>query len=94
MKFESIVLIVLLNKSTLSFLSKLAKDLSQGSPLMALLIWSVFALLNAIPHVRKVLNRQVNSGTYHQIWLRGEDKINTGHRIIFLNMSRFINHLL
>ena len=37
---------------------------------------------------------RVDTGTYHQIWLRGEDKINTGHIIISLNMSRFINNLL
>ena len=26
------------------------------------------------------VKRRVNTGTHHQIWLRGEDKIVTGHR--------------
>ena len=40
-----------------------------------------------------LVKRQVDTRTHHQIWLRGEDKIDTGHRMS-LNVSRFINNLL
>ena len=104
-------LIVLLNKQTLSFISKLTKDFFQGNPLMALLIWSVFAFLKC--HTSRswwivefeikfskyylmmavLVKRRVDTRTHYQIWLKGEDKIDTGHRCV-LNVSRFINNLL
>ena len=94
------------------FISKLAKELFQRNPLMALLIWSVFFL--KMPYLTSVwwwiadfeiefnkyylimaifVKRWVDTWTHHQIWLRGEDKISTGHRFS-LNVSRFINNLL
>ena len=87
MKFESIFLIILLNKQTLSFISKLAKYLSQGKSIDGphdLLILLMMAVL---------VKRRVDTGTHHDIWLRGEDKFDTVHRFS-LNVSRFINNLL
>ena len=40
-----------------------------------------------------LVKRRLDTGTHHQIWLRGEDKIDTGHRMS-LNVSRFIDNLL
>ena len=40
-----------------------------------------------------LVKRRVDTGTHHQIWLRGEDKIDTGDRLC-LNVSWFINNLL
>ena len=40
-----------------------------------------------------LVKRRVNTGTHHHIWFRGDDKIDTGHRLS-LNVSRFINNLL
>ena len=40
-----------------------------------------------------LVKRQVDTGTHHQIWLRIEDKIDTGHKIS-LNVNWFINNLL
>ena len=40
-----------------------------------------------------LVKRQVDTQTHHQIWLRGDGKINTEHRVS-LNVSRFINNLL
>ena len=39
------------------------------------------------------VKRRVDTKTHHQIWLRGEDKIDAVHRKS-LNVSRFINNLL
>ena len=40
-----------------------------------------------------LVKRRVETQTHHQIWLRGEDKIDKGHRFA-LNASWFINSLL
>ena len=40
-----------------------------------------------------LVKRRVDTRTHHQIWLRGEDKIDTRHRLS-LNVSWFINNLL
>ena len=40
-----------------------------------------------------LVKRRVETRTHHQIWLRGEDKIDAVHRMS-LNESRFINNLL
>ena len=40
-----------------------------------------------------LVKRQVDTRTHNQIWLRGEEKIDTG-RTFSLNVSRFINNLL
>ena len=40
-----------------------------------------------------LVRRPVNTGTGHQIWLRGENKIDTGDRFS-LNVSQFISNLL
>ena len=40
-----------------------------------------------------LVKRQVDTETHHQIWLRGEDKVDTGHRLS-LNVIWFNNNLL
>ena len=40
-----------------------------------------------------LVKRQVDTQTHHQIWLRGEDKMDTGHRLS-LNVIWFNNNLL
>ena len=40
-----------------------------------------------------LVKRLVDTRTHHQIWLRGEDKIDTGHTFS-MNLSWFINDLL
>ena len=40
-----------------------------------------------------LMKRRLDTGIHHQIWLRGEDKIDTGHKMS-LNVSRLINNLL
>ena len=40
-----------------------------------------------------LMKRRVDTGTHYRIWLRGEDKIDTGNKMS-LNVSRLINNLL
>ena len=40
-----------------------------------------------------LVKSQDDTRTHHPIWLRGENKIDTGHRLS-LNVIRFINNLL